>query len=132
MEITGKIRMIYETKQISDKFRKREFVITVPDEKYTQHLLFELVQSNCDILDSYLLGAEVKVLFNIRGREWVAKDGHVRYFNSMQAWKVEEISKKTGEVNNNNNNNNKEINEQFRVEATPDSKLADDDSGLPF
>ena len=97
MEITGKIRMIYETKQISDKFRKREFVLTVPDEKYTQHLLFELVQSNCDILDSYLLGEEVKVLFNIRGREWVSKDGQVRYFNSMQAWKFVRLEGDKGE-----------------------------------
>ena len=35
------------------------------------------------------MGDEIKVYFNLRGREWTDKQGATRYFNSLEAWKIE-------------------------------------------
>jgi hypothetical protein len=89
MDITGTLKVKSETQQIKDTFKKREFVITDNSSQYPQHIMFELTQDKCSLLDSYQLGQEVKVYFNLRGREWTDKEGKVRYFNSLQAWKLE-------------------------------------------
>ena len=89
MEIKGIIKKISETVQISDRFRKREFVVEYsnnPD--YPQPLQFELVQDRCELLDSFQEGQEVEVHFELRGREWTSPQGQVKYFNSLQAWKL--------------------------------------------
>ena len=89
MEIKGIIKKISETVQISDRFRKREFVVEYsnnPD--YPQPLQFEMVQDRCEFLDSFQEGQEVEVHFDLRGREWTNPQGQVKYFNSLQAWKL--------------------------------------------
>ena len=89
MEIKGIIKKISETVQISDRFRKREFVVEYsnnPD--YPQPLQFEMVQDRCELLDSFQEGQEVEVHFELRGREWTSPQGQVKYFNSLQAWKL--------------------------------------------
>ena len=89
MEIKGIIKKISETVQISDRFRKREFVLEYannPD--YPQPLQFEMVQDRCELLDSFQEGQEVEVHFDFRGREWTNPQGQVKYFNSLQAWKL--------------------------------------------
>ena len=106
MEIKGIIKKISETVQISDRFRKREFVVEYsnnPD--YPQPLQFELVQDRCELLDSFQEGQEVEVHFDLRGREWTSPQGQVKYFNSLQAWKLvaeEEVAKhSTQDIQNN-------------------------------
>ena len=89
MEIKGIIKKISESVQISDRFRKREFVVEYsnnPD--YPQPLQFEMVQDRCELLDSFQEGQEVEVHFDLRGREWTNPQGQVKYFNSLQAWKL--------------------------------------------
>jgi hypothetical protein len=89
MDITGTLKLKSETQQIKDTFKKREFVITDNSSQYPQHIMFELTQDKCSLLDGYQVGQEVKVYFNLRGREWTDKEGKVKYFNSLQAWKLE-------------------------------------------
>lgn len=91
MEITGKIKVKGNAQQVSDKFKKREFVLTDNSSQYPQYIQFELTQDKCSVLDNFNVGDEVKVLFNLRGREWTNKEGQVKYFNSLQAWKMEKI-----------------------------------------
>ena len=89
MEIKGKIKNISETVQISERFRKREFVVEYasnPD--YPQPLQFEMVQDRCELLDSFEVGQEVEIFFDLRGREWTNPEGQVKYFNRLQAWKL--------------------------------------------
>ena len=89
MEIKGKIKKISETVQISERFRKREFVVEYssnPD--YPQPLQFEMVQDRCELLDSFQEGQQVEISFDLRGREWTNPQGQVKYFNSLQAWKL--------------------------------------------
>ena len=83
MNISGKIKLINETKEYgSNGFRKRELVVTT-QEQYPQNILVEFVQDRCEILDSFQVGELVKIDINIRGREWTNKDNEVKYFNSM-------------------------------------------------
>ena len=81
MNISGKIKLINETKEYgSNGFRKRELVVTT-QEQYPQNILVEFVQDRCELLDSYNIGELVKIDINIRGREWTNKDNEVKYFN---------------------------------------------------
>jgi hypothetical protein len=89
--VTGTIRLIEDTKQVSDKFRKRLFVITVPDGKYDQTLPIEATGDACDLLNEYGEGDEVKVETNVRGREWKSPSGETKFFLSLQAWKIERV-----------------------------------------
>jgi hypothetical protein len=88
MEITGRIKEIYPEKQISATFRKREAVLTTL-EQYPQHILIEFVQEKGDLLNNFQVGQEVVVSINLRGREWSAPDGQVKYFNSIHGWRIE-------------------------------------------
>jgi hypothetical protein len=89
MEIRGKIKLIRDTNAVSEKFKKREFVVTVEGDKpeYSEHIQIEFIQDKCSLLDSYAVGQIVTVSINLKGREWT-KDGVTRYFNTLQAWKI--------------------------------------------
>lgn len=95
MELQGKIKMIDETKEYGNNgFRKREMVITT-EEQYPQHILIEFVQDKTELLNSYKVGQDVKVSINVRGREWVNPQGETKYFNSLNGWRIENISQAT-------------------------------------
>jgi hypothetical protein len=51
--------------------------------------MFELTQDKTSLLDSVMEGQEVEVSFNLRGREWRSPSGDVKYFNTLNAFKVE-------------------------------------------
>ena len=90
MNVKGKILEIADTQRISDKFQKREFVIEyVENPQYPEFLQFELIQDKCDQLDQFKVGEDVNVYFNLKGRKWTNPQGQVKYFNSLQAWKLE-------------------------------------------
>ena len=92
MELQGKIKLIDETKTYgSNGFRKRELVITT-EEQYPQVIMIEFVQDKTDLLNSYKIGQDVKVSINVRGREWVNPQGETKYFNSIQGWRIENLS----------------------------------------
>lgn len=89
MELEGTVKLLGETKEFGSKgFRKRELVITT-DEQYPQHILIEFVQDKCDLLNSYAVGQDVKVGINVQGREWTNPQGEVKYFNSIQGWRID-------------------------------------------
>ncbi len=89
MELTGKIKLIDETKTFgSNGFRKREMVITT-EEQYPQDIMVEFIQDKTDLLDAYKVGQNVKISINIKGREWTSPQGEVKYFTSVQGWRVE-------------------------------------------
>lgn len=88
MNITGKIKVIGETQIVGNNFKKRDLVL-VTNEKYPQSVLVEMIQANCEALDRYNQGDEVKVAINIRGREWTSPQGETKYFTSIQGWKID-------------------------------------------
>jgi len=89
MEIQGIIKEIGETKTFGNNgFRKRELILTT-QEQYPQHLLIEFVQDKTDLLSAFSSGQEVTVGINLRGREWTNPQGEVKYFNSIQGWRIQ-------------------------------------------
>lgn len=89
MEITGILKAKFDTQKVSDRFSKREFVLTTdPTTDYPQHVSFQLVNDKCGILDQFETGSELKVVFNLRGREWDGPQG-IKYFNTLEAWRIE-------------------------------------------
>lgn len=88
-ELTGKIHQISDTAQVSDRFKKREFVLITSDNpKYPQFVLFQCTGDRVGLLDEFREGDEVIVEFSVRGREWKSPRGEVKYFNSLDAWRV--------------------------------------------
>ena len=92
IEATGKVYAVFETKQISDRFQKREFVVELADNpKYPQLVLFQATGDRCSQLDNIADGDDVRIEFSLRGREWRSPAGEVRYFNTLDVWKVERV-----------------------------------------
>ncbi len=83
-EISGKIIEIYDEVQISDRFKKREFVIEKNESGFTDQVKFQLVQDKTPLITNFSKGDEVSVSFNIRGNKW--KD---TYFVNLQAWRIQ-------------------------------------------
>ncbi|HIF84705.1 MAG: DUF3127 domain-containing protein [Flavobacteriaceae bacterium] len=96
MDISGKLKLVNDTKEYgSNGFRKREVVITT-EEQYPQDLLIEFIQDKCDLLNSYKMGESVKIDINLRGREWESPQGEIKYFNSIQGWRIEKLMSDSG------------------------------------
>lgn len=94
-EANGKIIEIFQTQQVSEKFSKREFVLTIPDGNYPQDVKFQFTQDKCSILDQYKVGEEVKVAFNLQGKAF-SKNGTTNYFNNLGVWKIEKVGSSSG------------------------------------
>jgi len=93
MNIQGKLNVIFDTQQVSERFRKREFVIEYLDNpQYPQFVKFEFTQDNCGALDGFNVGDEVVVEFNLRGRAWTNPQGQTSYFNTLQAWRMTAVA----------------------------------------
>ena len=92
-EIEGKVILKNETVQVSDKFKKREFVLEVENEKnsdWNDFIKFQLTQDRTELLDPVSVNESIKVSFNIKGRKW-EKDGKVNYFSNLEAWRIESV-----------------------------------------
>jgi hypothetical protein len=91
MNINGKIIEIFETQKVTESFQKREFVVEYAENpSYPEYVKFELIQDRCALLDPFSKGDEISVDFNLKGRKWEDKTGVIKYFNSLQAWRLEE------------------------------------------
>ena len=94
-EISGKVIDISPVNQVSDKFKKREFVIEKKEAGgaavFIDYIKFQLVQDKCDLINESFLNEEIKIWFNLKGNKW-ERDGKVNYFTNLDAWKIEKVS----------------------------------------
>lgn len=89
-QLTGAVKVLKDREKISDRFTKQEIVITDTNAQYPQDILFQCANDKCALLDNVKEGDQVTVNFNLRGREWKnPKTGEIRYFNSLDIWKLE-------------------------------------------
>ena len=92
LEITGKLIEKYDTQIVSERFKKREFVLELVEEvngsPYTNYAKMQLVQNKCDILDRFNVGDTLRVNFNIKGNRY-EKEGRTSYFSNLDAWRLE-------------------------------------------
>jgi len=92
MEIKGKLLEISNEQVLSDKFKKREFVVEYAENpQYPELIKLEFIQDKCSLLDGYQVGNLVDVQFNLKGRKWDDPKGGTKYFNTLQAWKIAKV-----------------------------------------
>ena len=91
-KLTGSVKMINATVQVSDRFSKREFVVSDTSSQYPQDILFQATQDKCSLLDQVQVSDQIEVSFNLRGREWTSPQGEIKYFNTLEAWRIEKVS----------------------------------------
>ena len=87
-EVQGKLEVIYDTQQVTDRFKKREFVIEIQSGMYPEYIKMQLTQDRCSLLDGFNVGDIVKTSFNLRGRPY-NKGNETIYFTNLDAWRVE-------------------------------------------
>ncbi len=101
MNITGKIIALFDIHEVNEKFKKREFVIEYAENpSYPEVIKLEFIQDKCTLLDPFKLGDQVTVEFNLKGRKWTDRNGKDIYFNTLQAWKIDETGSATQDTGN--------------------------------
>ena len=93
--IKGVIKVIKETEQITDSFKKRVLVVT-EDGKYPQDIAVEFVQDKTDDLNAYKVGDRVDVEYNRRGREY-----NGNYYVNLNGWKISKTETANASTSNN-------------------------------
>lgn len=88
--IDGKIHKVFPTQQITEKFRKREFVLLKEYGDRDQYITFQAIQDGCEKLDGFNIGELVNVSFRLGGREYT-KNGETKYFNSIESIYVKSV-----------------------------------------
>lgn len=83
----GEILRLHDAVQLTETFRKREFVLELPDKKYPQPVLFQVIGDRCDAMNEFKIGDTLEVEFNIRGRFWDGPKGE-KCFVSLDVWKM--------------------------------------------
>lgn len=97
--MSGKLIEAFPTQQVSEKFKKREFVIEKTEsnssQNFTDTIKFQLTQDRCNLLDNIRLNDNIRVHFNIKGSKW-QKDGKTNYFTNLDAWRIESLGSEKG------------------------------------
>ncbi|MFZ9815222.1 MAG: DUF3127 domain-containing protein [Candidatus Kapaibacteriota bacterium] len=91
-ELQGRLFEIFDTQQITDTFKKREFVVETTSGMYNEYIKMQAVQDKCDLLDSMNKGDQVKVSFDLRGKLVNTKDGRQVYITNINAWRIDRQS----------------------------------------
>lgn len=131
MEVVGTLKAKFDTQKVSERFTKREFVVTTEaNTPYPQHVSFQITQDKCSILDQYNVGDELRIQFNLRGREWNGPQG-IKYFNTLEAWRVEKFQSGNSLVNANQSSNQSSNGTSVATNPVFANNL-DDNDDLPF
>ena len=89
MQVQGRIHTAFPAEQVTQRFKKREFVLELEAaSRYPQLVIFQLTGDRCDSLDDFKVDDVVSVEFSLRGREWKSPKGDTRFFNSLEVWSI--------------------------------------------
>ncbi|TPG61723.1 DUF3127 domain-containing protein [Hymenobacter nivis] len=140
-DVTGRLIEIFDEQQISEKFRKREFVLEVQDGQYPEQIKFQLVMDKTSLVDQFKVGDEVKIAFNLRGRGY-NKNGQMMYFTNLEAWRIEPAGAAQGGGGNYGGGQPQQQaaprpaaqnqNPTLRAQPSAAPIASDDDNDLPF
>jgi hypothetical protein len=94
LQIKGKIAQLLKPEsgvsKVGNSWTKREFVIET-EEQFPKKVCFTLFGDKSTLVDGFSAGDEVEVSFNIDAKEYNGK-----WFNSVNAWKIERVSNESG------------------------------------
>lgn len=88
-ELTGTLHFIDETRTYGEKFKKRAFILRVPnpkDEKWDDYIPMACVRDRVDMLDHYREGEEVTVSIDIKGR--LKKGDYTTAYADIECWRM--------------------------------------------
>jgi len=88
-KVKGQVEVVNPTQVISDKFSKREIVLKISENNYDHFVVFQFTQDKCELLNSVSVGQEVEITFGLKGRAWTNPQGEVKYFNTLDAFRIE-------------------------------------------
>ncbi len=90
-ELIGKLHKKLDAAavQVTERFKKREFVVELEDGAYPQYIKLQLTQERCDLIDAFKEGDLMKVSFNLKGRPYNDRQGGTTYFTNLEAWRIE-------------------------------------------
>ncbi len=91
-QASGSIMLIKPTDVKSERFSVREFVVDMPGDMGIQHVMFQMINQRCELLDAFEVGDEVSLDFKLQGREFTGRDGNVRYYNSLNVQSMQRRS----------------------------------------
>lgn len=118
MEFTGKIIFALPAKsglkKNGESWKSQEFVIENTEGQYPKKMCFNVFGEDKIKSFDIKLGEELKVSFDIDAKQW-----QERWFNSINAWKVERVSATATNATQTNT-------------STATSPKNGDDSSLPF
>lgn len=80
------VERIGDLQIISDKFSKREIILTDNAEKYALHLSIQFQRKDCGKLDLVRVGELVEIRGELRGREW-----NGRYYNDVIGHEIHRV-----------------------------------------
>lgn len=86
VNIIGKVKQV--NRGVGNANYEKTEVIVTTDEQYPQHILIEFGGQKASMPDHLQVGQQVNISVNLRGREWVNPEGVIKYFNSIQGWKI--------------------------------------------
>ena len=138
MEVIGRLHVIGETQQKSERFTKREFVLEIAENpKYPQTVQFQLTGDRVNQLDGMNIGDQVRVEFSLRGREWRSPSGDVKYFNSLDVWRIEPARANAQQSNrqssrNATSGNGNDSRDRFGMPPRDDEPRPGDVDDIPF
>jgi len=90
MNAQGKVIEVGNTIQVTEKLTKRELIVEIAENvQYPEYIKFEGIQDRCKLLDNVIVGDNVDIHFNLKGRPHVDKTGKKNYYNSLQFWKID-------------------------------------------
>lgn len=97
-KINGILKVKYDEVQLTEKFKKREFVIQLASTNYNgsnDYLKFSLIMDSCSMIDSFSEGDSVTVSYEVKAREWVNPENETVYINDVKAISIKQNAEPT-------------------------------------
>lgn len=89
--MTGTVKRVGDIQTFSSGFTKREVIIEKQDGNFPQVISFNCLKDNTRLLDQVAPGDQVKITFDVRGREWTNPQGVTRVFNDLVCFRLEKV-----------------------------------------
>jgi single-strand DNA-binding protein len=89
--IEGRVLSVGQTEQKTEKLSIRKFIIDDEAPEYANLFEFQLANAKTELADKIKTGERVRVHFNLKGRGWTSPSGEVKYFTSLDAWRIESL-----------------------------------------
>lgn len=89
IEIKGTIYRIGEEVQVTEKFKKQEFILKVHDGNYDQYVKMQCVNDRTDLLHYVKVGQDITAHANLSGKMFTRKDGTEDCITNLNCWKID-------------------------------------------